>query len=130
MAKHVLPHMLAESRGAIINTASVGGNAIGTPHLAYASSKAAVTGFTRALASQYGPLGIRTNAICPGPVRTPMSMMARSEGDELDRWLAGIPLRRIGEPWDIGGVVAFLASDAAAFMNGSVVTVDGGMTIV
>lgn len=129
VAKHAVPQMRERGRGAIVLTASVGGTAIGTRHLAYTASKAAVAGMTRSLAVQFGPAGIRTNAVCPGPIRTPMSTMARAEPEEFDRWLSGIPLRRIGEPHDIGSVVTFLASDSAAFMNGAVVYIDGGMTV-
>lgn len=129
VAKYAVPQMREVARGSIIFTASVGGTSIGTRHLAYTASKAAVAGMTRSLAVQYGPEGIRTNAICPGPIRTPLSPMARAEPAEFERLLTGIPLGRIGEPRDIGDVVAFLASDAAGFMNGAVVNVDGGMTV-
>lgn len=130
MAREVLPDMMARGRGSIINTASVGGVAIGTENLAYSSSKAAVAGLTRALAVQYGRQGVRTNAICPGPIRTPMSSMARAEGAELERWLDQIPLHRIGDPVEVAQVVAFLASDAASYVNGATLTVDGGMVIL
>jgi len=128
-AKHGLTDMLERRSGAIVLTASVGGASFGTRHLAYSSSKAGVVGMARSLAREYGPAGIRTNAVCPGPVRTPLSVMARSSGADYDEWLEGIPLRRIGEPDDIGRVVAFLASDAAAYLNGASIVVDGGMTI-
>jgi NAD(P)-dependent dehydrogenase (short-subunit alcohol dehydrogenase family) len=127
--KHGLDDMLERRSGAIVLTASVGGASFGTHHLAYSSSKAGVVGMARSLAREYGPAGIRTNAVCPGPVRTPLSVMARSTGAAYDEWVEGIPLRRIGEPDDIGGVVAFLVSDAAAYLNGASITVDGGMTI-
>lgn len=130
VAKHAIPQMRERGGGALVLTASVGGTAIGTRHLAYTASKAAVAGMTRSLAVQFGPEGIRSNAVCPGPIRTPMSTMARAEPAEFERWLTGIPIGRIGEPRDVGEVVAFLASDSAAFMNGAVVTVDGGMTVL
>lgn len=129
-AKHAIPQMRELRRGgAIVITASIGGTAIGTGDLAYTASKGAVAAMTRSLAVQYGPEGIRSNALCPGPVRTPLSRMAQAEPEEFDRWVAGIPLGRIGEPAEIGSVVAFLASDAAAYMNGAVINIDGGMTV-
>lgn len=127
--KHGLPDMLARGAGAVVLTASVGGASFGTRHLAYSSSKAGVVGMARSLAREYGPAGVRTNAVCPGPIRTPLSVMARSSGAEYDEWIEGVPLRRIGEPDDIGNVVAFLVSDAAGYLNGASVVVDGGMTI-
>ncbi|WP_127817923.1 SDR family NAD(P)-dependent oxidoreductase [Microbacterium sp. CPCC 204701] len=127
--KHGLRDMLERRSGAVVLTASVGGASFGTRHLAYSSSKAGVVGMARSLAREYGPAGIRTNAVCPGPVRTPLSVMARSSGEEYDEWIEGIPLRRIGEPDDIGRVVAFLVSDAAGYLNGASIVVDGGMTI-
>lgn len=129
MAKHILPDMLARGHGAIVNTASVGGNSIGTSNLAYASSKAALSGLTRSLAVQYGRLGVRTNSICPGPVRTQMSSMAKAEGADLEQWLNAIPLHRIGEPEEMAEAVVFLASEAASFINGVMLTADGGMVI-
>jgi glucose 1-dehydrogenase len=128
VAKHVLPAMLAAGRGSIINTASVGGAYFGTQNFAYSASKAGVVGMTRALAAQYGGRGVRANAICPGSIRTAMSELASAQGPVRDEMLRGIPAGRIGEPGEIAELVAFLASDASSYLNGAVITADGGMT--
>lgn len=128
VAKHVLPAMLAAGRGSIINTASVGGAFFGTQNFAYSASKAGVVGMTRALAAQYGGRGVRANAICPGSIRTAMSELASAQGPVRDEMLRGIPAGRIGEPAEIAELVAFLASDASSYLNGAVITADGGMT--
>ena len=128
VAKHVLPAMLAAGRGSIINTASVGGAYFGTQNFAYSASKAGVVGMTRALAAQYGGRGVRANAICPGSIRTAMSELASAQGPVRDEMLRGIPAGRIGEPAEIAELVAFLASDASSYLNGAVITADGGMT--
>jgi len=128
VAKHVLPAMLAAGRGSIINTASVGGAYFGTQNFAYSASKAGVVGMTRALAVQYGGRGVRANAICPGSIRTAMSELASAQGSVRDEMLRGIPVGRIGEPAEIAELVAFLASDASSYLNGAVITADGGMT--
>lgn len=129
MSKHVLADMRAEGNGAIVHVASIGGNFFGTHNLAYAATKAGVAGMTRSMAAQYGPQGIRTNCICPGPVDTPMSQMARAEGEDLENWLRAVPLRRIAEPDEIGTAIAFLAGTASSYLNGSVITADGGMVV-
>jgi glucose 1-dehydrogenase len=128
VAKHVLPAMLAAGRGSIINTASVGGAYFGTQNFAYSASKAGVVGMTRALAAQYGGRGVRANAICPGSIRTAMSELASAQGPVRDEMLRGIPAGRIGEPGEIAELVAFLASDASSYLNGAIITADGGMT--
>jgi NAD(P)-dependent dehydrogenase (short-subunit alcohol dehydrogenase family) len=120
--------MLAAGRGSISNTASVGGAYFGTQNFAYSASKAGVVGMTRALAAQYGGRGVRANAICPGSIRTAMSELASAQGPVRDEMLRGIPAGRIGEPGEIAELVAFLASDASSYLNGAIITADGGMT--
>lgn len=128
VAKHALPAMLDAGHGSIITTASVGGAYFGTQNFAYSASKAGVVGMTRALAAQYGGRGVRANAICPGSIRTAMSELASAEGQNRDEMLKGIPAGRIGEPEEVADLVAFLASDASSYINGAVITADGGMT--
>jgi len=117
--------MAKQKSGAIVNIASIamGQVGIGFSQIApYCASKGGIVAFTEALAAELAPYNIRVNAIAPGYIKTPMS-----QGTEEDqKTLARIPLARGGEPEEIASVVAFLASDAASYMTGSTVVVDGG----
>lgn len=118
---------LLQGHGVVINVASVGGlqgNAPDMKTVAYNASKGAVVNLTRALASEWGPRGIRVNAICPGFFRTRMStdLLAKSESVVL----AKTPLRRIGAEEDLNGTVIYLASQASAHITGQSIVVDGG----
>ena len=128
---HFLPAMIAGGGGAIINMASVASSVIGVPNrFVYGASKGAVIGLTRAVAADFGGQGIRCNAIAPGTVETPsLDERMRAQGDyEAARaaFIARQPMGRIGKPEEIAELVVYLASDAAAFMSGSVITIDGG----
>jgi NAD(P)-dependent dehydrogenase (short-subunit alcohol dehydrogenase family) len=120
----VIPHMLEQGGGAIINMASVAGFR-GAPGLTtYGVSKAAVMHLTQFTAVQYGPQNIRVNCIAPGVIKT-QQLIDNAPGLE-EATLATLPFSRVGEPEDIAAVVAFLASDEAAFINGEIIRVDGG----
>ncbi|UOQ90522.1 SDR family oxidoreductase [Agromyces endophyticus] len=126
LCRAVLPHMIAAGAGSVVNTASQWGLYPVPGHLAYNTSKAAVVAFTRNLARDYGPSGIRVNAVAPGEVRTPMlesnlERTGRTVAD-LDRL---VPFGRIGEPEEIAALVAFLASDEAPYLTGSIVEITG-----
>lgn len=131
--KYALQAMLPHRRGAIVNVASVlglvGGDEDFATH-AYAASKGAIISLTRSIASYYAPQGIRANVICPGLIATPMSRRAQASQRIRSR-LAGLqPLGGdFGSPQDVAGAALYLASDAAAFVTGSVLTVDGGWTV-
>lgn len=119
--------MVKQRSGRIINITSVMGQ-IGNPGQAnYSASKAGIIGFTRTVARELGSRGITVNAIAPGFIETQMTD-AMSE-DLKDAALGKIPLGRLGTPEDIGSMVAFLASDAASYITGQTITVDGGMTV-
>jgi NAD(P)-dependent dehydrogenase (short-subunit alcohol dehydrogenase family) len=126
----VLPGMVAQGRGAIVNLGSVNGLlALGNP--GYSAAKAGLLNFTRALATEYGPKGIRANMVSPGTVRTEspswQQRLARDPQvfEKLARWY---PVGRVGRPEDIAAAIAFLAADEAAYVNGANLVVDGGLT--
>jgi len=122
-----LPHLLA-SRGCIVNTASVSGLAADWSMVAYNAAKGGVVNLTRALALDYGAKGVRVNAVCPSLTRTGMTEEMLEDDALVARFMARLPLGRPAEPADIAGVVAFLASDDARFVNGVNLPVDGGVT--
>jgi 2-deoxy-D-gluconate 3-dehydrogenase len=121
-------HMVAQRKGAIINIASIAGLG-GEPDLtAYCASKGAVIAFTRALAIEWARHGVTVNAIAPGYFRTDLNKAALDDVRVGPKIVQHIPLRRVGQPEELGPLVAYMASDAAAFMTGSVVVLDGGQT--
>ncbi len=125
-----LPHMIAAGGGAIVNTASQWGLHPAPNHIAYNVTKAAVASFTQNLARDYAPQRIRVNAVCPGEIHTPMlEAGVRRAGRtiaDLDRL---VPFGRIGKPEEVAALVAFLASDEAAFMCGSLVEITGAQAV-
>ena len=132
--KHVLPVMLKQNAGSIINTASIAG-LIGSPHLAvYSASKHAVIGLTKSAAHECARTAVRVNCVCPGPIEGRM-MNAILEGlhsgnasASTGRLAERIPARRLGQASEVASIVAFLASDEASYVSGSAYTVDGGRT--
>lgn len=117
--------MLGRRRGSIVNIASIGAE---SPNASppYAAAKAAVIAFTRQTAVEWGPRGVRANSVSPGFVRTPLSEHMYATTDMAQVRSAMVPVRRLGLPEDIAHVVAFLLSDAAAYVNGQDIQVDGG----
>lgn len=135
MARAFLPGMIAKGGGVIINMSSVASSVIGVPNrFVYGVSKAAIIGMTRAIAADFVAQGIRCNAICPGTVETPSldgRMRAQGNYDEARAaFIARQPMGRIGRPEEIAELAVYLASDAAAFMTGSIVNIDGGWSNV
>jgi len=131
MCQAVIPVMQEQGSGAIVNTASQWGMHPAPGHIAYNTTKAAVVAFTQNLARDYAPDNIRVNGVAPGEVRTPMleSNLARS-GRSLDDLNTLVPFGRIGEPDEIAALVAFLASDEAQYLCGSVVEITGAQAVV
>jgi NAD(P)-dependent dehydrogenase (short-subunit alcohol dehydrogenase family) len=128
--KYVLPHMLAARRGSIINTASfvaVLGSA--TSQVSYTASKGGVLALSRELGVQFARNGIRVNALCPGPINTPLLReLFAKDPESADRRLVHVPMGRFGEPEEIAAAVAFLASDDSSFITASQFLVDGGIS--
>jgi NAD(P)-dependent dehydrogenase (short-subunit alcohol dehydrogenase family) len=129
--KHEIRQMLKQGGGAIVNTASVAG-LVGAPlQPIYAASKHAVVGMTKTAAAEYGKAGIRINSVCPGVIRTPMMERALEREPRREKGIAKIhPIGRIGEAGEIAGAVLWLCSDAASFVTGHQMAVDGGLTCV
>jgi meso-butanediol dehydrogenase / (S,S)-butanediol dehydrogenase / diacetyl reductase len=120
--------VMREKGGAIVNIASISGLLGDYGMGVYNASKAAVINYTRSLALDCGQHGIRVNALCPGLIETAMTAPTTARADDKEAWLSPIPLGRMGRPEEIANVVAFLASDEASYMTGSIITVDGGIT--
>ncbi|RQZ10236.1 SDR family NAD(P)-dependent oxidoreductase [Burkholderia sp. Bp9031] len=119
--------MLARGSGSLVHVASIAARYPQTHSGAYSASKAAVAMLARQLAAEWGPRGIRSNTVCPGMIRTPLSESFYASGDIEARRSAMTASRRIGRPDDIANVVAFLASPRAAYVNGAELVVDGGL---
>jgi 3alpha(or 20beta)-hydroxysteroid dehydrogenase len=118
-----------DAPGSIVNVSSVRGLIGGARAATYAASKFGVRGLTKAAAVELGPLGIRVNAVCPGPIESDMSLgNPQFDGLDWDAYAARLPIGRMGRPVDIGEAVAWLASDASAFVTGVDLPVDGGLT--
>ena len=125
--KYAIPVMRAQG-GAIVNVASISGLGGDYGMGVYNASKGAVINYTRSLALDCARDGIRVNALCPGLIETAMTALTTARPDDKAAWLSPIPLGRPGQPAEMANVVAFLASDDASYMTGSIITADGGIT--
>lgn len=131
--KFVLPYMQKQGKGAIVNVSSRASvRFLWYPLLAYSSSKGGVNSLTRSIAMQYAHEGIRVNAVMPGLINTPMAIEAVSKGLGMDREDVikmrdeAVPMKHMGDAWDVAYAALFLASDEAKFITGEILTVDGG----
>jgi meso-butanediol dehydrogenase/(S,S)-butanediol dehydrogenase/diacetyl reductase len=127
VTKAAWPHM-CETGGVILNTASVAGHGGGPGGLAHATTKAGVLAMTRVIAAEGGPHGIRAISITPGVIETPGSAEQLAIPEVKEALLMRMLVSRMGQPEDIAGVAAFLASDEASFITGTEIIVDGGLT--
>jgi NAD(P)-dependent dehydrogenase (short-subunit alcohol dehydrogenase family) len=135
-SKYAAEHMMMRKSGSIINTASIYG-IVGASHYApYCATKAGVIGFTKALALELAPYGVRVNCICPGVIATPMFerelevWTKLQPGDVRKTFTLQHPIGRLGEPIDIANAALYLATDESVFITGSALVVDGGYTAV
>ncbi len=128
-SRAVVPGMMAQKKGVIINTASISSFVAGGGGAAYTASKHGVLGLTRQLAFDYGCRGVRVNAICPGAIHTGMTghlLTPEGRNPHVDAAVAGTPAGRWGKPEEIARLALFLASDDADFIHGAAYTIDGG----
>jgi NAD(P)-dependent dehydrogenase (short-subunit alcohol dehydrogenase family) len=129
VARAAARHMIArEVRGSIINVSSVLGSAVQKGTANYPTAKAALTHLTRGMAVEWARFGIRVNALAPGYISTDLSA-AYLESEQAKAMVRRLPQRRLGEPGELSGALLLLASEASAYMTGSVVSVDGGLSV-
>ncbi|WP_370399530.1 SDR family NAD(P)-dependent oxidoreductase [Sulfitobacter sp. JB4-11] len=124
MSQAAIP-ALKETKGTLVNIASISGLRASTLRVAYGTSKAAVIQLTKQQAAELGEFGIRANCVCPGPVRTKLAMAVHTQ-DIIDAYHDAIPLNRYGSEQEIAEVIAFLCSDKASYVTGQVIASDGG----
>lgn len=119
--------MRAQGGGAIVNISSIAGRAAGLRHrAAYVATKSGLVGFTRECAREFAAYKVRVNAVCPGVIITEMTAHLRDNEQMMRKWLEDIPQGRLGEPDDVVGLVVFLCTDAARYLTGQAINVDGG----
>jgi 3-oxoacyl-[acyl-carrier protein] reductase len=126
MCRAVVPGMAARKKGAVINFGSLNGHIGVSPEVVYGCAKAAILHYTRSLALEMRPHGVRVNAVSPGPTTTARFLATRQVDPSQ---MEGASLERYAKPAEIANAVAFLASDASGFVHGQVLRVDGGMTL-
>jgi NAD(P)-dependent dehydrogenase (short-subunit alcohol dehydrogenase family) len=127
--RHGIPALLGSGGGSIVNVASfVAHMGAATPQIAYTASKGAVLAMTREIAIIYARQGIRANALCPGPIMTPLLAKFLSDDARRERRLVHIPMGRFGDPVEIANGALFLASDESSWMTGQSLIIDGGIT--
>ena len=129
-AKYAVPEMQRTGGGSIVNIASVHGLLMAPGRLVYEAGKSAAIGMTRQMATDFGPAGIRVNAICPGHIVTEAYSAEWEHNPSGLRFFENqYPLKRVGQPVDVANAVVFLCSDEASFITGHALVVDGGLTI-
>ena len=128
LCARAIPQMAERGNGSVVIISSIGGLRGSTVICAYGISKAADFALCRSLAGEWGPKGVRVNCIAPGLVKTDFARALWEDDALLKRRTATTPLRRIGEPHEIAGAVAYLGSDASTFMTGQTIVIDGGVT--
>ncbi|MEY2487783.1 MAG: 2-hydroxycyclohexanecarboxyl-CoA dehydrogenase [Verrucomicrobiota bacterium] len=129
----IVPHMVAAGRGKVINIASDAGRVGSTGESVYSACKGGLISFTKSLARECARQNVHLNAVCPGPTDTQLLRSFVGEGDYgqklYEKLKKAIPLKRLGQPGDLPGIIAFLSSDDADFITGQVISVSGGLTM-
>ncbi|WP_079528837.1 SDR family NAD(P)-dependent oxidoreductase [Halobacillus hunanensis] len=125
--KHVIPYMMEQKSGSIVNISSYTAQ-IGMGLNNYSASKGAVRAISKAAATQYGPYGVRVNAVFPGVIQTPMTDGLKEAGETVNRLVRATPLQRFGTAEDVAQAVLYLASDNAAYVTGAELVIDGGFS--
>jgi 2-hydroxycyclohexanecarboxyl-CoA dehydrogenase len=130
----VAPLLVERGGGRIVNIASDAARVGTSDEAVYSACKGGLIAFTKSIARELARKNVLLNAVCPGPTNTPMMASVLGEGEQAVKWkdamVRGIPLKRMGEPEDYAGIVAFLLSDDAAFMTGQTISVSGGMNMI
>lgn len=129
VSRAFIPHMLERGSGTFVNIASMAGLVAQAGGTAYTVSKHGVIGLTRQISADYGQLGIRANAICPGSIDTELSREFLKNAPEVQQVVESVPAGRMGRPEEIAELATYLASDAASFIHGAAMVIDGGWTI-
>lgn len=127
--KYAIPYMIRQGKGVITNIASVAALSAAAGGAAYAAAKCGVIGLTRKITYDYGELGVRCNAVCPGNICTPMSEEMFKKVPGRKKFVMGVPAGRTSTPEEIAGFVAFISSDEADYIHGQSCAIDGGWTI-
>lgn len=127
LTKRLLPSMIAKHAGAVVNVSSVWGQTGASMEVCYSAAKAGLIGFTKALAKEVAPSGVRVNCVCPGAIAT--EMMADFSKSEVEALCDEIPLGRLGTAAEVAECVCFLASDASSYVTGQVLSPNGGLLI-
>jgi len=134
MHKAVLPGMVERGGGRVVNIASDAARVGTSTEAVYSACKGGIIAFTKSVARELARNNVLLNAVCPGPTNTPMMQSVLGEGEQAVKWkdamVRGIPLRRMGEPEDYAGIVAFLGSSDAGFITGQTISVSGGMNMI
>lgn len=130
----ICPGMVARKGGRVVNIASDAARVGTSDEAVYSACKGGIIAFTKSVARELARSGVLLNAVCPGPTNTPMMQEVLGTGENAVKWkdsmVRGIPLRRMGEPEDYAGIVAFLASEDASYITGQAISVSGGMNMV
>ena len=129
MCRATLPFFVEQQRGVVLNVASTAAFMAMTGMAVYGVAKAGLLALTRSVARDYGPLGVRCNAVCPGPTETPMTKNILESPTRHAAVVQGIPLGRVGQPHEIAKAIIHLCGEDSSFVNGAVLTVDGGQTV-
>lgn len=127
LTKKVLPEMIKRQCGSIVNVSSIWGQNGACMETVYSATKSSIIGFTKALAKEVAPSGVRVNCVCPGVIDTKMNQIFNTE--EINQLIEETPLGRLGTGRDVAELIYFLASEKASFITGQVVTIDGGFAL-